>query len=65
MVKHTQKNSSNTADELFECFDHFVGLALKGSSILQKGLTEDACQGPEYSSGGWVQTTVAMIMYNK
>ena len=28
MFKHTQKNSSAFADELFVC-DHFVGLVLK------------------------------------
>ena len=30
MVKHIQNNSSAWAEELFECVDHFVGLALKG-----------------------------------
>ena len=30
MVKHTQTIPQQFADELFECVDHFVGLALKG-----------------------------------
>ena len=30
MVKHTQIIQQQIADELFECVDHFVGLALKG-----------------------------------
>ena len=29
MVKHTKTIHRQFADELFECFDHFVGLALK------------------------------------
>ena len=35
-------------------FDHFVGMVLKGLSILQKGLFEDTSQGPEY--GSWEGT---------
>ena len=30
MVKHTQTIRRQIADELYEMFDHFVGLALKG-----------------------------------
>ena len=30
MVKQTQTIHRQIADELFECFGHFVGLALKG-----------------------------------
>ena len=30
MIKHTQIIRRQSADELFECFDRFVGLALKG-----------------------------------
>ena len=30
MVKHTQTIRRQIVDELFECVDHFVGLALKG-----------------------------------
>ena len=30
MVKHTQIIQQEIAHELFECVDHFVGLALKG-----------------------------------
>ena len=32
MVKHTQTIHRQIADKLFECVDHFVGLALKGLS---------------------------------
>ena len=33
MVKHTQTIRRQFADELFELFDHFVKLALKGLRI--------------------------------
>ena len=38
MVKHTQTNRRQIADDLFEClsvFDHFSGLALKGLRLLK------------------------------
>ena len=34
MAKHTQTNPRQIADELFELFDHFVKLALKGLRVI-------------------------------
>ena len=36
MVKHTQTIHPQFADELFELFDHFVGLAPKGLTLEAK-----------------------------
>ena len=34
MVKYNQTICRQIADELFECVDHFVGLALKGLTLI-------------------------------
>ena len=41
MVKHTQTIRRQFVDNLLECFDHFVGLALKGLTKQKCFLYED------------------------
>ena len=54
MVKHTQTIRQQIADDLFECFDHFVGLALKGLTLIKsmtlKFQTCDTLKGWEVTS---------------
>ena len=51
MIKHTKTIRGQQLNNCLRVFDHFVGMALEGLSILQKGLFEDTSQGPEYASG--------------